>query len=75
MEGSVALRTMAASGRHLPRSSMPSLFRFVIVVAVLAGLAYGAMLALVTFVEPVARPMEQAIPSAKLNPPRSSTTP
>ena len=49
---------------------MPSLFRFVIVVAALAGLAYGAMLALVTFVQPVPRPMEQAIPAAKLNPPR-----
>ncbi len=49
---------------------MPSLFRFLIVVAVLAALTYGAMLALVAFVQPVPRPMEQAIPAAKLNPPR-----
>lgn len=49
---------------------MPSLFRFLIVVAALAALAYGAMLALVTFVQPEPRPMEQAIPAAKLNPPK-----
>lgn len=49
---------------------MPSLIRFLIVVAVLAALAYGAMLALVTYVQPVPRPMEQAIPAAKLNPPK-----
>ena len=34
---------------------MPSLVRFLIVVGVLAALVYGAMLALVTFVEPVPR--------------------
>ena len=49
---------------------MPSLFRFLSVVVVLAALAYAAMLALVTFVEPVPRLMEQTIPSAKLNAPR-----
>lgn len=47
---------------------MPSLIRFLIVVAVLVALVYGAMLALVGFVQPVPRPMEQAIPAAKLNP-------
>ena len=46
---------------------MPSLIRFLVVLGMLAGLAFGAMLALVTFVEPTPRPMEQAIPSAKLN--------
>ncbi len=49
---------------------MPSLIRFLIVVAVLAALVYGAMLALVASVQPVPRPMEQAIPTSKLNPPR-----
>ncbi len=49
---------------------MPSLIRFLTVVVALLALAYGAMLTLVTVVEPVTRPMEQAIPSAKLNPPR-----
>ncbi|WP_237477633.1 histidine kinase [Lichenibacterium dinghuense] len=52
---------------------MPSLVRFLIVIAVLAGLVYGVMLALVTFVEPVPRPMEQAVPAAKLNPPKAGT--
>jgi hypothetical protein len=46
---------------------MPSLIRFLIVIGVLAGLAYGAMWALVVFVEVTPRPLEQAIPSAKLN--------
>ena len=58
---------------HTPPAagSMPSLLRFLTVVVVLAALVYGAMLALVSVVEPVPRPMEQAIPAAKLNPPRS----
>jgi hypothetical protein len=43
------------------------LFRFLLVVALLAGLVYGAMLALVTFVQVTPRPMEQEIPSARLN--------
>ena len=51
---------------------MPSLFRFLIVVGVLAAAVYGAMLALATLVEPVPRPMEQAIPAAKLNPQRAT---
>ena len=46
---------------------MPSLFRFLLVVALLAGLVYGAMLAMVTFVQVTPRPMEQDIPSARLN--------
>ena len=50
---------------------MPSLFRFLIVVGILCAVAYGAMLALANLVEPSPRPMEQAIPAAKLNPPKS----
>jgi hypothetical protein len=34
---------------------MPSLVRFVVAVCVLCGLIYGAMLALVTFVQPKPR--------------------
>ena len=41
--------------------------KFLAVVALLAGVVYGGMLALVTFVEVTPRPMEQAIPSARLN--------
>lgn len=46
---------------------MPSLFRFLMIVAVLAGLVYGAMIALVTFVEPQQRDMTQTIPASRLN--------
>jgi hypothetical protein len=45
---------------------VPSLFRFLLVVAVLAGAAWGAMWALATFVEPQQREMSQTIPSSKL---------
>lgn len=46
---------------------MPSLVKFLVVIAILAGVAYGAMQALATLVQVAPRPMEQAIPSAKLN--------
>lgn len=46
---------------------MPSLFRFLILVGLLAGLAYGGMIALVTFVEPQPREMSQTVPPARLN--------
>lgn len=45
---------------------MPSLFRFLAVIAVLAGLVYGGMIALVTFVEPQPREITQTIPANKL---------
>lgn len=45
---------------------MPSLFRFLAVIGVLAGLAYGGMIALVTFVEPQPREITQTIPANKL---------
>jgi hypothetical protein len=34
---------------------------------ILAGIVYGAMIALVTFVEPQPREMSQTIPPARLN--------
>ena len=45
---------------------MPSLFRFVLILAVLAGAGYAAMFALATMVEVKPRPMEQAIPASRL---------
>lgn len=45
---------------------MPSVVRFLVVLAVLAGLVLAAMAALVTFVHVVPRPMEQTIPPARL---------
>lgn len=41
---------------------LPSLFRFLIVVGLLAGLAYGGMWALVGFVEPQPREMSKQLP-------------
>ena len=46
---------------------MPSLIRFLLIVGVIAGFVYGAMIALVTFVEVTPRQIEQIIPAAKLN--------
>lgn len=45
---------------------MPTLFRFLFVIGVLAGIVWGSMVALVTFVEPQPREMTQTVPAAKL---------
>lgn len=44
---------------------MPSLFRFVMIVAILAAIVYGAMLALVTFVQPQEREITQTLPPSR----------
>ena len=44
---------------------MPSLFRFLTLVAVLGGLAWGAMFALANFVNPKPREMSVSIPPDK----------
>ena len=49
---------------------MPTLFRFVTILAVLAGLAYGAMYALAVLVEPNTGEMTVRIPQERLNPQR-----
>ncbi|HMN71158.1 MAG TPA: histidine kinase [Rhodoblastus sp.] len=46
---------------------MPSLFRFLIVVGILAGLAYGGMWALVAFVEPQQREISKTLPPNALS--------
>ncbi len=46
---------------------MPSLFRFLFVVALLAGAAFVGMAALVAFVEPHPRQMTQTIAPEILN--------
>jgi hypothetical protein len=46
---------------------VPSLIKFLLVAGILAGLVYGGMIALVTFVEPQPREMIQMIPPARLN--------
>jgi hypothetical protein len=47
---------------------MPTLFRFVVTLAVLAGIVYGAMVALVMFVEPKQAELSVRIPAEELNP-------
>lgn len=51
---------------------MPTLFRFVVTLAVLAGIAYGTMFALAMFVEPKKAEMSVRIPAEKLNPKKTS---
>lgn len=43
--------------------TMPSLFRFLFTLAVLAGIAYGAMFALVIYVEPREREISIRVPT------------
>lgn len=47
---------------------MPSLMRFLFTLAVMAGIAYGVMLALATLVEPKKSQMTVRIPPEKLAP-------
>ncbi|MFU0506063.1 histidine kinase [Pseudaminobacter sp. NGMCC 1.201702] len=47
---------------------MPTLFRFLVTLGILAGLAYGAMFALVTYVEPKKGEITIRIPADKINP-------
>lgn len=47
---------------------MPTLTRLIITLAVLAGLVYAGMLALVTFVHPTQTDLTIRIPTEKLNP-------
>ncbi|WP_395664600.1 histidine kinase [Methylocella sp.] len=46
---------------------MPTLLRFLAVVAVLAGLAFAGMYALVVLVKPEPREIVQTIPPQRLN--------
>ena len=44
---------------------MPSLFRFLLVIGIIAALIYGGMLALVAFVKVEPREMTQTVPLTK----------
>ncbi|MBL1257180.1 oxidoreductase [Methylocystis sp. Sn-Cys] len=46
---------------------MPSLIRFLVIVAALVALVYGAMVAVVSFVTPQPREMSYTIPAQRLN--------
>jgi hypothetical protein len=47
---------------------MPTLFRFLVTLGILAALVYGAMYALVVYVEPKKGEMTVRIPAEKINP-------
>ena len=47
---------------------MPTLFRFIFVLAILAGLGFAAMFALATLVQPQPREISVTVPSSKLQP-------
>ena len=48
---------------------MPTLFRFLFILALIAGVIYGGMVALVVLVEPKERDITVRVPSERLNPP------
>lgn len=56
---------MRPPGRFL-KQKMPSLFRFLVVVGILGGAAYGAVFALATYVEPKPREITVTIPQSAL---------
>jgi len=56
--------TLAKGSLH---PTMPTLFRFLVTLGVIAGLVYGAMFALVTFVEPRKGEMIVRVPLDNLN--------
>jgi hypothetical protein len=47
--------------------AVPSLFRFLVIIGILAGLVYGTMFALATLVEPTPRVMTVTIPASKFD--------
>ncbi|QYA14033.1 MULTISPECIES: hypothetical protein [unclassified Rhizobium] len=52
---------------------MPTLFRFLVICAVIAGSIYGAMWALVLFVDPQPREVTIRIAPERLNPPTTGS--
>jgi hypothetical protein len=47
---------------------VPTLFRFFVVLAILAGLGFAAMFALANLVQPQPREISVPVPSSKLQP-------
>ena len=52
--------------RVASRASMPSLLRFLTILAVLGGLGFGAVYALATFVKPATREMVTPVPLTRI---------
>ncbi|WP_053999549.1 hypothetical protein [Ahrensia marina] len=54
---------------------MPSLIRFLMTIGLICGAIYGAMFALVMYVEPTKREMTERVPTDKINPVRQEVQP
>jgi hypothetical protein len=54
--------------RQAQEAPVPTLLRFLAVIAILAGLVFAAMFALATFVEPESRDITVTIPFNRLQP-------
>ena len=57
-----------SSARELAEASVPTLVRFLVVLAILAGLGFAAMLALATLIQPDNREITIPIPPDRLPP-------
>jgi hypothetical protein len=64
----ITARNFAQRRKKTGEREMPTLFRFVVTLLILAGIAYGVMFALVMFVEPRTAEISVRIPPAKLDP-------
>jgi hypothetical protein len=53
---------------QLQEAPLPTLLRFLAVIAILAGLGFAVMFALATFVEPEPRDMSVTVPFNRLQP-------
>lgn len=51
---------------------MPTLIRFLVFCAVVAGIVYGGMFALTLYVKPRPREITVRVPTDKLNPPQDT---
>lgn len=58
-----------STGEKFKGDHLPTLFRLLTTLAILAGLVYGSMYALVLYVEPKKGEMTVRIPPERLNPP------
>jgi len=52
---------------QLAETGVPTLFRFLLIVGILAALVYGGMVALVTYVEPQQHEIIQTLNPSRLN--------
>lgn len=64
------IETRVNCGDRRRGDGVPTLFRFIVILAILGGIGYGAMWGLVTFVEPEPREMTSTISPMRFAPQR-----